>query len=146
MNIVGKVICKTVGIAAMSAVVYDSYMEGKHHAACGAEEAAADVFERSIAASRTADSQSHISSAMQKKVADLRMSNPIMPAIGKVKGFFKGVLNSLGDNIVPVTFASLAIAAKGTFAKIGAWGVAGCALYKILKEGFGVGKESGVEH
>ncbi len=145
MNFIGKVVCRTVGIAAMSAVAYDSYMEGQHHAASGAEEASADTFESIIAAQRTADSQSHITNAMQQKVADLRMSNPIITAFGKTKGFIKGALNSLADNFMPVAFASCALTGKGRWAKFGAWGIVGYSIYKIAKEGFGIGKKSPID-
>ena len=137
---VANIICKTVGIAGMSAIVYDAYANGKHHSAVGKEELSNDVFEKTIATTRTNTDSSHISSAMQKKVSNLRMNNPIVPFFGSVKGFVGGFFDSLGDNIIPVTLSSVALAAKGGFQKAGAWGLGIYAVYRIAKESFGVGK------
>ena len=145
MRMVGKVICKTVGIAGMSAVLYDAYATGKHHSHSHALEATADNFESVVAAQRTNTNGSHVANAMQNKVANLRMSNPIVPAIGKIKGFISGFASSLGDNIIPVSLASLALLGKNFWAKLGAWGLAGYGAYTILKEGFGIGKTSPVD-
>ena len=79
---------------------------------------------------------------MQKKLQNWRMNNPVISFTGSVKGYVGGFLGSLGDNIIPTAFASLALAAKGTASKVGAWGVAGYALYTVLKEGFGFSKKS----
>ena len=59
--------------------------------------------------------------------------------------FTKGFLNTLGNNLIPVAFSSLALATKGTMSKIGAWGVAGYGLFTVLKEGFGLGKNTPVD-
>ena len=48
----------------------------------------------------------------------------------------------MGDNIVPVSLASIAIAAKGVLAKVGAWGLAGYGLLTVAREGFGLGKNT----
>ena len=78
----------------------------------------------------------------KNKISDLRYKNPIIPAYGKTKGFFNGAINSLGDNLVPVSFITLALATKGVFSKIGAWGVVGCGLVHLLRDGFGIGRTS----
>ena len=145
MGMIANIICKTVGAAGMSAVIYDAYSVGRHHAVSGAQEENADTFESIVAAKRTTSTESSTSGAIQEKVSNLRMNNPIIPIYGKVKGFTRGVLTSLGDDIVPVIFASLALAAKNGWAKLGAWGVAGCGLYTIVKEGFGIGKTAPVD-
>lgn len=145
MNLIGKIACRTIGLASMSAIVYDAYCIGKHHSKAGAAEASADVFEKAIAAKRTTDTESYITGAMQNKVADLRMNNPIISAFGRVKGFFKGTLNSLGNNIIPVSFASMALVGKNKTAKFGAWGTLGYAAFLVLKEGFGLGKHTPVD-
>ena len=135
-----NIACKTVGIAGMSAIVYDAYANGQHYSAVGKEELSADVYEKTVAASRSNTDSSHVSSAMQKKIAQLRTNNPLVPFVGSVKGFVGGFISSLGDNIVPVTLSSIALAAKGTFQKAGAWGLGIYAIYRIVKESFGVGK------
>lgn len=142
MGIVSNIACKTVGIAGMSAAIYDAYAAGKHHSHSGASEMTADYFEKIHAAERTSSTDSHITSAAQKKIADLRMNNPLIPVAGSIKGFIKGALGSLGDNIIPVSLASLAIGTKGFWSKFGAWGIAIWTGFKVLQEGFGVGKKT----
>ena len=65
-----------------------------------------------------------------------------MPCRKNIKGFDKGYLNTLGNNLIPVSFSALALATKGTMSKIGAWGVAGYGLFTIAKEGFGLDKQT----
>ena len=140
-----NIACKTVGIAGMSAIVYDAYANGKHHAAVGKEELSSDVYEKSIAASRSNTDSSHVSSAMQKKVTHFRTNTPRIPIFGSIKGFISGFISSLGDNIIPVTLSSIALAAKGSLQKAGAWGLGIYAAYRIAKESFGVGKTTPID-
>ena len=142
---VANIVCKTVGIAGMSAAAYDAYYTARHHSAVASHELSADVYKSVIAAERSNTSASYVTGAMQKKVADLRMKNPIIPLFGKVKGFAEGFISSLGDNIIPITLSTLAIAAKGIVQKAGAWGLGIYGIYLVAKEGFGMGKSAPVE-
>lgn len=142
MGIMANIVCKTVGIAGMSAVLYDGYSLAKENSKRVAANDEADRFIKIHADTRTLTTESPINSAMQKKLADMRMNTPFFSAISSVKGFVGGFLNSLADNIVPVSCASIALAAKGLTAKIGAWGLAAYGLYVVAKEGFGFTKKS----
>lgn len=135
----------TAGIAGMSAVAYDALAKAKHYSNVGAEEAQADVFESSYAAKRTSTDESKVTGAMQNAIADFRMKNPIVPMYGKTTGFVSGFFSSLGDNIIPVTLSAIAMGAKGFAQKAGAWGLGIFALYKVAKEGLGLGKTSAIE-
>jgi len=140
-----NIICKTVGIAGMSAVIYDAYAHAQHHSSVASEELSSDVFEKAVATELTEANASHVTGAMQKKITNLRLNNPIIPLIGKAKGFTHGALSSFADNIVPITFSAIALAAKGKLQKAGAWGLGIFGLYKVAKEGFGFGKKSPVD-
>lgn len=142
MGMMANIVCKTVGIAGMSAVLYDAYSLGSKNSKRNMQKVNANHFEKVIADTRTLSSESAVSGAMQKKVADFRMNNPLISIFGTVSGFVSGALNSLGDNIIPAACASIALAAKGTLAKVGAWGTAGYGIYTVLKEGFGATKKS----
>ena len=142
---VANIVCKTAGIAGMSAAIYDAYGSAKHHSAAGANNLSADVYQSAVAAQRSNATESHVTGMMQKKIADMRMKNPVIPMIGKTKGFIEGFIGSLGDNIVPISLSALALAAKGFAQKIGAWGLAVYAVYQIAKEGFGIGKSAPVD-
>ena len=142
MGTLANIVCKGVGIAGMSAVIYDAASVAKLNSKRVSQAMDADHFEKVLADTRTLSTESHINNAMQKKLQNWRMNNPVISFTGSVKGYVGGFLGSLGDNIIPTAFASLALAAKGTASKVGAWGVAGYALYTILKEGFGFSKKS----
>ena len=105
----------------------------------------ADHFEKVVMSTRTMDNESYVGNAMQKKVADLRMNNPLFSAFGSAKGFVNGFLSTLGSNIIPVACAGLAIGTKGFFSKVGAIGVAGYGALMVLRDGFGMGKNFPVE-
>ena len=142
---VANIVCKTVGVAGMSLAVYDAYAMAQHHSMAGSLETSADVYEKAVAAERSNTSASHVTSAMQSKIANLRMNNPIVPIIGKAKGFVTGFISSLGDNIMPITLSALAIATKGFVQKCGAWGLGIYGVYQVAKEGFGLGKSTAVD-
>lgn len=142
MGMVSNIVCKTVGIAGMSAVLYDSYSVAKKNSIRVAQMDNADHFEKVHASTRTLSGESSVNSAMQKKVAEMRMDNPLFSIMGNIKGFAKGFLNTLGNNLIPVAFSALSLATKGTMSKIGAWGVAGYGLFTIAKEGFGLDKQT----
>ena len=142
---VANIVCKTVGIAGMSAAVYDAYALAQHHSSAGALESSADVYEKAVAAERSNTGASYVTGAMQNKIANLRMNNPIVPIFGKVKGFATGFISSLGDNIIPISLSAVALATKGFMQKCGAWGLGIYGVYQIAKEGFGLGKSSAVD-
>lgn len=142
MNTFGKIVCKTVGVAGMSAVLYDAVSVGKAQSKRTSQQYDADFFEKVHADTRTTSTESPLTGAMQKKVANWRMNNPIISTAGKFKGAVTGFFSSLGDNIIPAATASLALAGKGFWAKLGAWGTAGYGLFVIAREGFGFSKKS----
>ena len=142
MSTFSNIVCKTVGIAGMSAVLYDAYSLGRANSRRQAQNVTADYFERVHAGTRTLNTESQVNNAIQKGVKNFRIDNSIVPVYGSVKGFVTGFLKSLGENILPVSLATLALATKGTLSKIGAWGLAATGLYTVAKEGFGLGKIS----
>ncbi len=142
MVALSSIVCKTVGLAGMSTVLYDAYTVASENSKRVSQMDSADYFERVHSDSRTLTNESPVSNAMQKRIAQWRINNPIVPVMGSVKGFVKGFINTLGDNIIPVSFAALALGTKGVFSKIGAWGVGAYALFTVAREGFGVGKKS----
>lgn len=145
MKLVPKIICKTIGVAGVSAVLYDAYNCGRAVCMNTGQSISADSFESVISANRTTSEVSPVTSAMQKELSHLRMDNPLIPAYGRTKGFIKGCFISLGNNLVPTIFSMMALAGKNAWSKIGAWGLAGYSLYKVVKEGFGVGKHTPVD-
>lgn len=142
MGMMANIVCKTAGIAGMSAVLYDAYSVGKVNSRRVSEDMEADHYLKIHADTRTLTNESEVNKAIQKRVKDFRMNTPFISTIGSVKGFTGGFLDSLGENIIPAACASVALAAKGAAAKIGAWGLAAYGLYVVAKEGFGFTKKS----
>lgn len=142
MNTLTKIVCKTAGAAGIGAVLYDAYTIGKSSSRKRAFALTANHLEKAYANSRTLDNVSNVRNSLQKNVQDWRMTNPIHPLIGKIAGFIKGSLTSLGNNLIPVCFASMALAAKGFMAKAGALGLAVYGALMIARDGFGLGKQT----
>ena len=142
MGLMANIICKTAGIAGLSLATYDATKKAKVFSKVGAQNAAADTFEKVIATKRTMEVASATTNAMQSKVAELRTSNPVIPFIARIKGYFKGFFKSAGENIVPISFSAMALGGGKRVQKFGAIGLAAYSVYMILKEGFGVGKTS----
>ena len=142
---IANIVCKTAGIVGLSAVTYDAYAMAKHHSNAASAEISADIFEKAVAAQRSTSTASYLTGAMQNKVADFRMKNPIVPIFGKFRGFIEGFISSLADNIIPTTLSALAIGTKGKIQKAGGWGLAIYGIYQLAKEGFGLGKTSPVD-
>ncbi len=142
MGIMANIVCKTAGIAGMSAVVYDAYSLAKANSKRVSENDEADRFIKIHADTRTLTTESSINGALQNKLANMRMNTPFFSVASSVKGFIGGFLNSLSDNFIPAACASVALAAKGVTAKIGAWGLAAYGLYVVAREGFGFTKKS----
>ena len=142
---ISNIVCKTTGIAGLSIAAYDAYAMAKHHSDAETSKVSADTFESVVAAQRSNSNASAVTNAMQKKVADLRMKNPIVQLFGKLKGFGEGFISSLGDNIIPIALSSIAIASKGIIQKAGAWGLGIYGIYQVAKEGFGLGKTAPVD-
>ena len=142
---VANIICKTAGIAGLSVATYDALAMAQHHANAETTKISADTFESVIAAKRSNSTASAVTNAMQEKVGDLRMKNPVVPLFGKAKGYIEGFFSSLGDNIIPVALSSVALASKGIMQKAGAWGLGIYGCYLVAKEGFGLGKTAPVD-
>ena len=121
MGIVGKIVCKTVGVAGMSAVLYDAVSRSRAQSKRTSQQFDADFFEKVHADTRTTATESPLTSAMQKKVANWRMNNPIVSMSGKIKGGTSGFLSSL------------------------AWGTVGYGLFVVAREGFGLSKKSPID-
>lgn len=138
---VGKIICKTVGIAGMGVALFDATQASKSVARRTSHANQAAYLEKSYYNARTIDNISTTSNNVRAKVFDLETWNPLPAFFGKIKGGIKGFMYSLAVNMPIVLSSAFAIASKGFMSKVGATGVALCAAYKVARDGFGLGKE-----
>lgn len=135
-------VCKSVGTVGMSLALYDAYKLASKKSDRMVLQDTANHYSDTYFSSRTLSTESEINSALQNKVRDMRMKNPVLPIISKIKGFIIGGLESLANNFIPVAFSTLALTTKGLLSKIGAWGVAIWGAITLLREGFGLGKNT----
>lgn len=142
MNILTKALCKTTGAIGMGVALYDSAKIGNQYSKSEAQWQQQKYLERAYYDSRTIDSRSYASNSLRKGTFDLQTKSPIPQFYGKIKGFIKGTLTTLGNYLPTVICSALAIAAKGNIAKAGAIGVILTFCYDILRNGLGLGKQT----
>ena len=141
MNLAGKIICRTTGLAALGYTLYDTYECAKAGARKSGIAQQEKYLEDAYFNSRTLNDISVTQNNTREKVFDLRTRNPIPSFWGKIKGGAKSAFNTLVNYFPLLICASLAMAAKGVFAKIGAAGVALLGVLSIAENGFGFGKK-----
>ena len=141
MKMVTKIACRTVGIAGMGVALFDATQVGKMFAGQGAMNAGQKHLERAYFNARSIDEVSFNKNNIRKKVFDMRTKNPLHSIFGRIKGGTEGFLYGLGNMLPLVLCSSFAIASKNIFAKAGAIGTGCIAVYNILRNGFGLGKQ-----
>lgn len=141
MRTVTKIACRIIGTAGMGVALYDASRVAGQFARNKAEQQQAQYLENIYYNSRTIDDVSYSSNGIRSKSFDLLTKNPLPSIWGKFKGGVNGVLYSLGNNVIGVGLAALALTSKGVLAKIGALGVGLGFCYKIAREGLGLGKQ-----
>lgn len=142
MNIITKIVCRTVGAAGLGVALYDAAKVGALYSRNQSEIEQAKYLEDRFFSSRTLDDVSYSSNAIRQKTFDVMSKNPLPSVWGATKGGVGGFLNSLGDNLPLVICSSMALLGKGIMAKLGTVGIALGACYKVAREGLGLGKNS----
>lgn len=142
MRTITKIACRTVGTAGVGLALYDAWRVGTLYSKNCSQSSQAKFLEKAYFDSRNIEDVSYISNDLRQKTFDMRTNNPLPSTWGKIKGFFQGGFNSLGNNLLTIACSSMALLSKGLLAKIGAVGVLLKIGYDILHNGFGVGKEN----
>lgn len=140
MKLASKIICKTVGTIGMGVALYDSCRVANHYKNVRGEIAEQKHIEDVYFNTRTLDKLSYTNSAHKKNLFEMRTNHNIYEFIGKCKGLVEGFIYGLGNHLPTIFFSTIALLCKNTCAKIGAIGVAGYALLKSIKDGFGISK------
>jgi len=142
MNTLSKIACRTIGAAGIGVAVYDAAKVSKYFAETGKDTTQQRYLERVYYSSRTTDQVSYNTNVLREKVFDLRSKNPIPAIYGKIKGGIQGFLYGMGNYLPVIACSTLALACKNWLAKAGAIGIGLAALYKVAREGFGLGKDN----
>ena len=142
MKMVTKIACRTLGAAGIGLACVDSHKVAKQFAGIGSDHAQERYLEKAYFSSRTVDKVSPASNALREKTFELRSKNPIPSVYGKFKGRMQGFMYGMSNWLPVVICSSLAILGKNILAKAGAAGLGVIAVYKVLRNGFGLGKNN----
>ncbi len=142
MNGLARIACRTIGVAGIAATCYDAVKISKYFAEVGSEHAQEHYLEKAYFNARTLDKVSYTSNVLQEKTFELRSKNPLPALWGKIEGGFKGLMYGLGNELPLVVCSSLALLGKNILAKAGAIGIGAIAICKVLRDGYGIGKNN----
>ncbi len=142
MRLIGKIACRTLGVAGMVVACYDAAKISKKYAEVGSEHSQENYLQRAYYDSRTLDKVSYTSNALREKTFELRSKNPIPSIYGKTKGGFQGFMYGLANSLPLIICSSFAILGKNILAKLGVIGIGAIAIYKLVRDGFGLGKNN----
>jgi hypothetical protein len=142
MNLAGKIICKSIGVAGMIVPLRDAVKISRQYAEIGSEHAQEHHMEKAYYSSRTLDKVSYNDDLIREKTFELRSKSPIPSIFGKIGGGFKGFMYGLANSLPLVICSAFAILGKNFLSLAGAIGIGAIAVYKVLREGFGLGKNN----
>ena len=140
MNTLTKIACRTVGAAGIGIALYDAVKLGGHYSKVRGNIAEANHLTKVHSSGRTTDNISYVDNFIREKTVDMRNKNGIHKILGCIGGGFEGAMYGLANHLPAIVCSAFAILGKGIGAKLGSIGVGLCLLYKIVKEGFGIGK------
>ena len=141
MRTITKIACRTMGTVGMGIALYDASRVASQFSRNGAQNEQAKYLQKAYYNSRTTDNVSYTANNIREKTFDMKTKNPLPTIWGRIKGGTQGALYSLGNSLLTVTCASLALLSKGALAKVGAIGVGLGVCYNIARNGFGLGKQ-----
>jgi len=142
MNMVTKVACRSAGTLGMGVALYEAVRVGGHFSKTESEDVQSRYIANAMYNSRTLDNMSYTSNSIREKTFNLRTKNPLPAIYGRVKGAIEGFLYGLGNTLPLIACSALAILGKNTLAKTGVVGLGCCLLYKIARDGYGLGKNN----
>ena len=137
----GKILAKTIGIAAMGMVGYDAYNYGKWQAKTNTKVTTADWLAHVNENSQTLDSNSVIGNKVKTGFNKWFVDHRINASLAGMGGFFSGMVKSLEDNVIPFGLAAGALMFKKCD-KLCAIGLALYAAKYFVTNMLGIGKPS----
>lgn len=142
MRMVTKIACRTLGAAGMTLACVDSAKVAKQFSEIGSDHSQEHYLEKAYYKTRTLDKVSPADNALREKAFEIHSKNPIPSFLGKIKGGFQGFMYGMSNFLPVIACSALAILGKNIAAKAGAVGLGCIAVYKVLRNGLGVGKNN----
>lgn len=139
-----KVLAKGVGVAGLGAVLYDAHQYGKIQARTSGKNQLADSACDAYMGSTTLNSTSTIDSKLQNARFKAEMNGSIFGGIrrgfAQAKGYIKGAMTSLAENIVPLALSAGTLITGGPVSKVCAAATAIYGAVRATTVAFGIGK------
>ena len=142
MKLATKIACRSLGTAGMLLACVDSMKVAKQFSEIGSDHRQEHYLEKVYYKTRTLDKVNYADNALREKAFDIRSKNPIPSIWGKFEGGFKGFMYGMANYLPIVASSALAILGKNIVAKAGAIGLGCIAVYKVLRNCCGVGKNN----
>ncbi len=141
---IGSVLAKTTGYAGLAAIAYDAHKLGQMRATeCKRDAIAAgglDAYMDSKSLDKPSTLMSKIQGARFNAEMKGHLFNGVRNAFNSVKGYVKGVCESLVSNVVPLALTAATVLTKGKVSKGAAIGLAAYGAVDVAKNAFGAGK------
>ena len=139
-----KYAAKGVGIAGLGAVLYDAHQYGKIQARTSGKNQLAESACDAYMGSTTLNSTSTIDSKLQNARLNAEVNGSIFGGIRKgfaqAKGYIKGAITSLAENIVPLALSAATLVTGGVASKILGAATAIYGGVRAATVAFGIGK------
>ncbi len=133
------VISKAIGLTAAGMLLYDAASEGAHVSKRDQVRITANTLPDAYVNSNRMDKYSRVGNKLKKEFFNWRLSNGIPEFFAGIGGFFKGTLESLANNVLPVGLTVGALMFKKA-GRVCAAGLALCGIKYFVNDVMGVGK------
>ncbi len=135
---------KAAGALGIGMIAYDAHKYAKHKSNISANKARVDATMYYLDNAMHASSPSAVNDKIKWKLFDLESRNTLRGAIGAAKGYVRGFVGMLTDDIVPLGLSLAALLTKGKIAPKVAGGALGAySLYAFAKNILGIGVNQG---
>lgn len=138
-----NILAKTVGVAGLGLVGYDSFIAARINSEAYSKDAKANLMTRAYFDDLTLDHPSVVKRNLKKGILHYIMDENITGFFNGVAGGAKGAVSMLVQNWIPAALSLGTFVGKGIFSKCSAVGLAGYGIMVLAQEVFGIGKVNG---
>lgn len=135
---------KAAGALGIGMIAYDAHKHAKHKANISAKKARVDAGLYYLDNAMHGSSPSAINDKLRWKIFDIETRNNFRGMVNAGKGYVKGFMGMLGDDILPLGLSLAALLTKGKVApKIAGGALGAYSLYAFAKNILGIGINQG---
>lgn len=141
----GKYITRGLGVAALYLCARDAHVYGKIQADADMKTKNAKAAHYYLNNTLTLNKPSTTKQKLQDGVFKYELDDNLRGFINSFLGYFKGLGSSLVSDVIPLGLGLTALLAKGKglkLAKASGLGLCGLAIYSLIKDGLGIGKNN----